>query len=76
MSIKVHPEFPDKRQFYVDGYLASRKWNDNLPQFVITDVSGRIALRIKVDPENNKVVLSSQINYVSLQINIQIMNHN
>ena len=68
MRIKVHPDFPDKRQFYVDGYLATRKWNDNLPQFTITDVFGRRVLHVKVDPQNNKVVVSSQINYVSLPI--------
>ena len=64
-TIKVHPECPGKRQLYVDGYLAPRRWNDNLPQFTITDIFGRVIFHIKLDPENSKVVVRSGINYVS-----------
>ena len=64
-TIRVHPEFPDKRQLYVDGYIAPRRWNDNLPQFTITDIFGRVIFHIKLDPENSKIVVRSGINYVS-----------
>ena len=64
-TIKVHPEFPDKRQLFVDGYVAPRKWNDNLPQFTFTDIFGRVIFHIKLDPENSQIVVKSGINYVS-----------